>query len=267
MKKVLVVDDSGVVRLQIKQMLKGHCTVYEAANGKQVLHNTFFPGLSVADMNLLLVDLHMGEVDGYEILNFITSRYPGLPIVVISSERKKESILKCIELGAKDYILKPFNKETLIGRIRNFVDLHTSSPVSQNADSIELDSLNNLLIVEVDRAIRSKTALTVAFFKTKINGQGQYLTQLKTKIGKTLRRIDTVLVYKSVILLVLPLTNREGFEFVKNKISTNISNDSYEGLFDLLFYFPDDVNNKSLIEGYQSTEIKDLIMKNLDGIT
>lgn len=88
MKNILVVDDSGTIRLMVRQMLREtNCRVFEAATATQVLQGAFSHALG--RMDLVLLDLYLGEEDGFEVLKTITSIYPDLPVIMMSMERKK----------------------------------------------------------------------------------------------------------------------------------------------------------------------------------
>lgn len=258
---ILVVDDSGVIRLQVKQILKEtNCRIFEAVNGKQVILNTFSKDYSLKDMDLVLLDIHLGEIDGYEVLKNITTSYPSLPVIMMSIERRKENILKCINLGAKDYILKPFNKEMLISRINRFHNIL----FRKQAEEADIEALDNTLLVEIDRAIRVNVPLTVLILKVNSKkNTGRENIIYKKNLLKILRKIDSVLTYNKYIVLILPLANKDNFEIVKNKISKafmEVGITYEEEISQKVFFYPDDVKEKELIQNFNSKAIKDLIL-------
>lgn len=264
---ILVVDDSGVIRLQIRQMLKElNCRIFEAVNGKQVLQNTFSKDYFLKDMDIVLLDLYLGEIDGYDVLKAITNHYPSLPVIIMSVERKRESILKCIELGAKDYILKPFNKELLLSRIKRFCNILSKEQIEAN-----IKELDSTLIFELDRALRVNTPLSVLIVKIMPNkniGQNVFYN-LKENLKNILRKIDNVIIYKRFAVLILPLADRNGLETVKSKIANAFSdlNINNEDIQEKSFVYPDDVQEKELIQNYNSSGIKDLILQILINMT
>lgn len=258
---ILVVDDSGVIRLQTRQMLKElNCRIFEAVNGMQVLQNTFSKDYFLKDMDLVLLDLYLGEIDGYDILKVITNSYPNLPVIIMSIERKRESILKCIELGAKDYILKPFDKELLLSRIKRFHNI-----LSREQIEVDIKELDNTLLFELDRALRANTPLSVLIVKIMPNKniEQNVLYSLKENLKNILRKIDNVIIYKRFVVLTLPLTNRNGLEVVKSKIASAFSdlNITHEDMREKSFVYPDDVQENELIQNYNSSGIKDLILQ------
>ena len=260
---ILIVDDSGVIRLQIKHMLSGtNCIVFEAAHGKQVLLNMFSKEHSLEDMDLILLDIHLGEIDGYEVLKNITNRYPSLPVIMISTERKKENILKFIQAGAKDYILKPFNKELLISRISRFYKIMTKEQIE-----LDIKELDNVISTEVDRAIRANTAMSVLNLSYKVNKDlvKDDTYRLRKNLIKFLRKIDSVFVWNEHILLILPLTNKDGLSIIKQKISRALieSGIIYEDINEKVFCFPDDLEDKNILERYESNRVGEIILQKI----
>lgn len=112
---VLVVDDNQVNRELLVRRLKreGH-SVSAATNGSQALEMMQLQGF-----DLVLLDIMMPEMNGYEVLENLKSN-PTLwhiPVIMISAVDDIDSIVRCIELGAEDYLSKPFNPILLKARI------------------------------------------------------------------------------------------------------------------------------------------------------
>lgn len=116
--RILVVDDSAVNRMVLAKALttKGHTPVM-AEHGLQALELLEADGEPSVDV--VLLDLEMPELDGYETLTRIKSdeRLRHLPVIVISSVEDLDSIIRCIKIGATDYLPKPFNAELLAARL------------------------------------------------------------------------------------------------------------------------------------------------------
>lgn len=264
MKNVLVIDDSGTIRLMVRQMLRDtNCKVFEAANATQVIHGAYFRTLE--RMDLVLLDLYLGEEDGFEVLKTVTSAYPDLPVIMMSIERKKESILRCIELGAKDYIIKPFTKDILLSRMRRFINIVSGGEIEKDIKDFE-----NILHSELDRAIRVDSPLAVMFLKVlseKDIGQN-VVYSLQGSIKNLFRRIDSVLVCRRVVALVLPLADKEGLDIVRGKVGRALAEAGIgrEHVYDRTFLFPDDVSKKELIRNFDLKSIADLIMHIFHGM-
>jgi len=116
--RILVVDDSLVNRLVLSKALagEGHDPV-TAENGLQALELLRSNGGRPVDA--VLLDLQMPELDGYETLARIKAdeRFHDLPVIVISSNDELDSVVRCIAIGATDYLLKPFNAALLRARL------------------------------------------------------------------------------------------------------------------------------------------------------
>ena len=113
---ILVVDDNDDNRYTLTRRLKrqGYDNVAVAENGRQALEM-----LAESDFDLALLDIMMPEINGYEVLERIKAdeRLRQVPVIMISALDEIESVVKCIELGAEDYLPKPFNLVLLRARV------------------------------------------------------------------------------------------------------------------------------------------------------
>ncbi len=117
--RILVVDDTALNRAVLGRALRdqGH-EVVEAENGRVALE--ILGAADAAPVDVVLLDIEMPEMDGYETLERIKSD-PGLrdlPVIVISAVEELASVVRCIEIGAADYLPKPFNGAILRARVR-----------------------------------------------------------------------------------------------------------------------------------------------------
>lgn len=112
---ILVVDDDRMNRLTLKHAIErlGH-TSAAAEDGRQALEML---GAGVYDV--VLLDIMMPEMDGFEVLSHIKadSNLRDIPVIVISGLEEMGSAARCIELGAEDYLTKPFNSVLLNARL------------------------------------------------------------------------------------------------------------------------------------------------------
>ncbi len=113
--KLLVVDDNKVNRLLLGRGLEqqGH-TVSFAENGRQALEM-----LRAKPFDLVLLDIQMPEMDGYQVLAQMTNdlRLRDVPVIMTTALEEVDSVVKCIEMGAEDYLTKPVNAVLLRARI------------------------------------------------------------------------------------------------------------------------------------------------------
>ena len=112
---LLVVDDNRVNRLLIGRALEqlGH-TVGFAENGREAVES-----LRRRPVDLVLLDIEMPEMDGYQVLETLAAdpRLRDIPVVMMSSVEEVDSVARCIEMGAEDYLFKPVNPVLLRARI------------------------------------------------------------------------------------------------------------------------------------------------------
>jgi len=114
----LIVDDSAVNRKVLARHLETlDIASREARDGREAIDMLRADGSDVA---VVLLDIVMPEMDGYETLAAIKSdeAFRHLPVIMISGVEELESVVRCIELGATDYLPKPFNPSILEARVR-----------------------------------------------------------------------------------------------------------------------------------------------------
>ena len=113
--RVLVVDDNEMNRDVLCRRLRkdGHDTA-EAENGRVALEK-----LAAEAFDLVLLDVMMPEIDGKETLARIKAdeRLSHIPVIMISASEELETVVRCVELGAEDYLPKPFNPVLLRARV------------------------------------------------------------------------------------------------------------------------------------------------------
>jgi heterodisulfide reductase subunit A len=108
--RILVVDDELIVRNSLKEWLEIEgFAVDMAASGQEALDQ-----LSQNDYRLMLLDLKMPEMDGVEVLQKTTEEFPDLSVVMMTAYATVETAVEAMKIGAKDYLVKPFDPETLI---------------------------------------------------------------------------------------------------------------------------------------------------------
>lgn len=113
---VLVVDDNEDNRYTLTRRLKrqGYDEVATAEDGRKALEL-----LDARPFDLVLLDIMMPEMDGYEVLEAMKAnpKLRDIPVIMISALDEIDSIVRCIELGAEDYLPKPFNPTLLRARV------------------------------------------------------------------------------------------------------------------------------------------------------
>lgn len=121
--RILSVDDSAATRKFIKKAIDVlGFDFLEAGDGIE--------GLEVLErengrIDLILLDRHMPEMDGMEMLEAVKSNelYKHIPVTMVTVELERDEIHKAIEKGAKNYLVKPFSQENLIGKIMESLEM------------------------------------------------------------------------------------------------------------------------------------------------
>ena len=136
--RVLVVDDEPPIRKLLRMGLtaQGYQTL-EAANGKAALD------LLKEAPDLIILDLGLPDTLGHDLLRAIRARNEGVPVIVLSSRGDEASKVQALDLGADDYVTKPFGMDELLARmraaLRHQLQTHGERPVFRLGDlSVDL---------------------------------------------------------------------------------------------------------------------------------
>lgn len=149
---VLVVDDSRTMRLALVRALNkiGFCNTTEATNGRQALELA-----RAKPFALMLLDMEMPEMNGMDVLVTLKADrdLSGLPVIVISGAEQVESAVNCIELGAEDFLPKPFNPTLLRARVTSSLEKKRLRDLDR-LRLAQLQAEKDLLQTEKDRSER-----------------------------------------------------------------------------------------------------------------
>lgn len=114
---ILVIEDNLKLRSYMKRHLESNgYTVTEASSGKDA-----FDRLKDIYFDLILLDLHLGDIDGMEILKTIRRQDELLPVIIVSSASNQDLKVTGFSSGCDDYITKPFYIEELIARVQRML--------------------------------------------------------------------------------------------------------------------------------------------------
>lgn len=174
MKKILVVDDNSVSLSLAKSMLSDMYSVYAVLSGEQALRF-----LEKKDCDLILLDLNMPEMSGYETLREIrgNDQTKDIPIIFLTADSDPETEKKCFEMGAFDFIVKPFQKATLRSRVSRTLELlelqkNLEGQIIEKTKEIARISLKSMMMIAntVDRKdpLAAHHSTNVAWFAVEI---------------------------------------------------------------------------------------------------
>jgi len=135
--RILVADDESAQRRLLRAYLsKAGYTVVEADNGLDALAL-----LRVGDIDVALVDVMMPELDGFEVVRRIRSE-SAVPIILLTARGEETSRVAGLELGADDYVVKPFSAPEVVARVRTHLRRLRGGPTKERtlrAGKVELD--------------------------------------------------------------------------------------------------------------------------------
>lgn len=122
LQQILIVDDSDMNRAMLREILKDNYSILEAGNGAECLSCVEHLGSS---LSLILLDLNMPEMDGFEVLAELSrlGYMDDIPVIIISGTDSTADICRAYDLGATDYIHRPFNTQVIYRRVSNTITL------------------------------------------------------------------------------------------------------------------------------------------------
>ncbi|MDR2351707.1 MAG: response regulator [Deltaproteobacteria bacterium] len=117
---VLIVDDSPVMRQMLYKLFQsqGFNVVGQACDGEEAL--TLFDELKP---ELTTLDIVMPKLRGTEVLERLMDKYPNSKIIMASSVSDARTVMHCLKIGAKQYIIKPYDEEKVMSAVQKALDL------------------------------------------------------------------------------------------------------------------------------------------------
>ncbi|MCT7484224.1 GGDEF domain-containing response regulator [Aliarcobacter cryaerophilus] len=232
---ILVVDDMTTTLLLIHDLLKDTYEVKIAKSGTKALEILESPN----DIDLILLDIEMPDMNGYDVCKRIKNNetIKNIPIIFITGRTSQEDEEYGLNLGAIDYITKPFNKAIVKLRIKNYLDLKIKNDMLEKLSMY--DGLTNIrnrrffdetfekTFNEIKRDKKSLAVLMIDidFFKPYNDnyghGQGdETLRKVAKALEKTIKRAsDFVARYGGEeFVILLKDINKDGVEAVANNL-------------------------------------------------
>ena len=232
---ILVVDDMTTTLLLIHDLLKDTYEVKIAKSGAKALEILESPN----DIDLILLDIEMPDINGYDVCKRIKNNetIKNIPIIFITGRTSQEDEEYGLNLGAIDYITKPFNKAIVKLRIKNYLDLKIKNDMLEKLSMY--DGLTNIrnrrffdetfekTFNEIKRDKKSLAVLMIDidFFKPYNDnyghGQGdETLRKVAKALEKTIKRAsDFVARYGGEeFVILLKDINKDGVEAVANNL-------------------------------------------------
>ena len=148
--QILLVDDSAMSRMILKEILSGDYSILEAENGQECLEKMQAEAGNIA---LVLLDINMPVMDGFEVLKAMNVNHTieDIPVIMISSDDSDAAIRRSYELGASDYVTRPFDARIVYRRVTNTIKLYAKQRrlVQMVSDQIRARENNTDMLVGV----------------------------------------------------------------------------------------------------------------------
>jgi DNA-binding response OmpR family regulator len=172
MKILLVEDDKGIARFVKKGLLENSFSVDVASNGEEGLEFALYKGYE-----LIILDILLPKMDGREILRRLREREIQTPVIFLTAKDSENDIVNGLNLGADDYLTKPFSFNELLARLQALLRRGKSiAPFSR------LQMANLILEIEGHRVFREKAKIELtpkeyALLEFFMRHQGQIITR------------------------------------------------------------------------------------------
>ncbi len=144
MVNLLIVEDEERIASFLAKGLRAHgYSVEWVSSGREALHR-----VTHADISLVILDLGLPDLDGLEVLDGLRARGGTVPVLVLSARGRVDDRVKGLNLGADDYLAKPFAFEELLARVRANLRPRAVAPAVLRAGGISIDLLRREATVD-----------------------------------------------------------------------------------------------------------------------
>jgi len=204
---ILIVDDNPE-NLQVlgKFLQENNYLIEFAINGETAL-----TWLSKKKFDLILLDINMPGINGFDVCRKIRSdpAMKNVPVIFLSAESERESILKGFEIGAQDYVTKPFDSRELLVRVKTHLSLKESieklESLNKSLDEIVIDRIDQLIRANEKLETLNKKLIDLDEIKS------DFLNLISHELRTPLNGINGI-----VELLKLPVESHELLELIEN---------------------------------------------------
>ena len=200
---VLIVDDSEMNRdLLLRRLGKMDLDLSQASNGEEALK-----AMKEQSFDLVLLDIMMPVMDGYETLEYMQKNQDTqrIPVIMITALDDVDSAVRCIDMGAVDYITKPFNPTLLKSRVTSCLERKRLNDVEENR-RLETELSNEYLSEQVREKVReiSKSQLAAIFAMSKLAESrdpetGEHLERMREYCKVLSEQLSRMPKYRSII--------------------------------------------------------------------
>lgn len=146
---ILIVEDEKLSRLALSDILKSEHKVYLAKNGEQAIDLA----LNKVDLDLIIMDVMMDGLDGFEVCNILTghNQTKNIPVLFISALSNTEDKLKGFKVGGVDYITKPFQADEVLARVQTHLMIKQLRKELEDQNTLLQNEIEERKQIEIER--------------------------------------------------------------------------------------------------------------------
>ncbi len=229
---LLIVDDNADIRAYIRSVFESSYQIIEAINGKDGILKA-----QETTPNLIISDLMMPEMDGFEFCKFIKTNETTshIPVIMLTAKANIESRIEGLELGADDYLIKPFNAKEIQVRVKNLLNKQENlrqyfagKTVVAKAEIPKFNPLEDVFLVKVKNIIEKHLAENNF-------GIEQFCQEINMSSSQLLRKLKA-LTNQTTVEFVREYRLQRAAEMLNNHTGT-VSNVAFAVGFESLSYF------------------------------
>ncbi|MBX6422832.1 response regulator transcription factor [Thermosulfurimonas sp. F29] len=176
MRKILVIEDDANLRAFLSRGLRE--AGFSVEEAPDALSAEFL--LGETEVDLVILDLMLPDIDGFDLLRRIRRRYPRLPVLILSARSTVEDRVRGLELGSDDYLTKPFSFAELLARVKALLRRTAPGPEPEEilrAGSLEMDLKRRE--VRVDGRAVELSPKEFALLEYLLRNRGRVLTKIQ----------------------------------------------------------------------------------------
>jgi two-component system, OmpR family, copper resistance phosphate regulon response regulator CusR len=210
--KILIIEDDEKIISFLKKGLEEECYIVDfATDGEEGLYLA-----SINEYNLILLDIQLPKKDGLEVCKSLKESNNQIPIIMLTAKDSIEDKIKGLDIGANDYLSKPFSFAELLARIRVQLRSKNSILLKLSIDDLELDLLNKTASRANENIVLTSKEFTLLEFL--IKNKDRVLSE--TMINSALSSFEDSNISNIVNVYIYRLRNKIDKKFDKKLIKT-----------------------------------------------
>jgi len=218
--KIIIKEKAGLMRIRIKDMLKPLGLDIIECTSDKVMFNEIKDNKDL----LCCIILHIDEIQDYDVINKIINKENKVPIILLTTNKKRSFHIKGIQIGVSELILIPFKDSTLYSKVQRYVDEKRNSYI----ELVSFD-FDNYLQGEIRKAQKGSFPVTLMFTSLVVDEEGDFdMDELEhnyysniyfSEIKKLFWKTDIFIRFHTRYFLgVFPFCNKENSIVIQNKV-------------------------------------------------